>query len=187
MLPRLFSQINYFPLNLYLRSASEKTPNHSKKTLPGFYRTTGHLFTPVTPAQLALELSRRRSALYPLFLLWKLHPQSHFTCSWRSPLCSVHLEGPLDLDQYCVHRPVVITSRGPQGKVMNNPACPSPVRGILHVLTDSGSFGEQPCLVSLFLWGLHINRLNTQGFNWVRAYVPDRLHRGNWNSDFDSV
>ena len=38
-------------------------------------------------------------------------------------LFSVHLEGPLGLDQYCEHKPMVVTTWGLQRKVMNSPAC----------------------------------------------------------------
>lgn len=133
VLPGIFSQMNDLPLNLCLRYASEKTPSHSEKTLLGLYRTTSHFFTPVP--QQSRPWSKAGDAQF-----CTPRPSSE-SCHLRHPshvlegvsLFSVHREGPLGLDQYCEHKPMVVTTWGLQHKVMNSPACPSPVRCIPHL------------------------------------------------------
>lgn len=146
--PHPSPQINYLLSNAYLRSASEKTPTHSKTTLFKFYRTTSHFFTFVASAEKALGKTE-------VFGSPHTHPagpdpQSQFSCSWRSiPLfLKTSGLGPVLWTQTRDHHWV-----GPHGKEMNNlPACqplpceigPTPVS-----LLTAGFSGEHLSLASL--------------------------------------
>lgn len=141
-------QINYLLPNPYLRSASEKTPSHSKEILFGLYRTTSHFFTFVASSEKALGKAE-------VFGSTHSHPagpepQSQFSCSGEASLYSC---GPLELGLLLWTQARGRHWVGPHGKEMNNlPACqpltceirPTPVS-----LLTAGFSGDHPSLASL--------------------------------------
>lgn len=159
-------QINYLLSNPYLRSASEKTPTCSKKTLFGFYRTTSHFFTFVASAEKALGKAG---------VLGSTHthpagpePQSQFLCFWRSIPLFLKTSG-LGPVLWMVKRWGHTVKRW----TSSLPASPSPVRYVPYQCP----YWPPASLENIWVWLLSLplmrahSRSNTQWSDCVSVYI----------------